>query len=134
MSQKDVELVRARFESFARTGGTGVFDLEYYDPDVRWHLRQDLPDAETLVGLDRVRQFFSQWAVVFEDSRIDVEELIDADDRVIAVLRIRGRIKGGDEEVDMPETWVIRLVDGKTVETWEYSTKAEALKAVGLAE
>jgi len=84
------------------------------------------------VELDRVREFISEWMGVFDDSRIDVQELIDADDRVTAVLRIRGRIRGSDEEVDMPETWAIKLVDGKTVEIWEYNTKAEALKSVGL--
>jgi len=132
VSQENVELLRARFELITRTSGTGMFDPDHFDPDVRWHLRQDLPDSETLVGRDRVLQFFSEWMVLFEDNRVDLEELIDADDYVVAVLRIWGRIKGSDDEVDMRETWVIKLVDGRTVETWEYNTKAEALKAVGL--
>ena len=131
MSQENLELVRARFEAFARTG---QLDLDHYDPDVRWHLRADLPDAETLVGHDRLLQFFSEWTEAFGEIRFDVDELIDAGVYVVVVLRIRGRVRESDEEVAMPETRVSHLVDGKVVEQWEYRTKAEALKAVGLEE
>jgi hypothetical protein len=40
-------------------------------------------------------------------------------DYVVAVLRVRGCLRGSDEEVDMLETWVINLVDGRVVEGWE---------------
>ncbi|HEX3511828.1 MAG TPA: nuclear transport factor 2 family protein [Solirubrobacteraceae bacterium] len=126
-----MDLIRARFEVFARTG---EFDRDAYDSDVTWHLREDLPDSETLVGRDRVGQFFSQWAGTFEKHRIDVEELIDAGEHVVAVLRFRITIQGSGQEIDMPESWVIKLADGAVIEGWEYKTKAEALKAAGLEE
>jgi ketosteroid isomerase-like protein len=129
VSQKNVDLVRARFEAFAQTGS---WDPNQFDPDVRYHLRADLPGSETLVGRDRLMRFFSEWVEAFRDPRFDVEELIDAGDSVVAVLRLRGYLRGSNEEIAMPETWVSHLVDGKVVEQWEYSTKAEALKAVGL--
>jgi hypothetical protein len=88
-------LLRARFESFEQTGT----DPDWYHPDVRWHLREDLPESETLVG---------RW--------------------------LRGAIKDSSQEIEMSETWVIRIVDGVNVETWEYKTKAEALKAVCLEQ
>jgi hypothetical protein len=46
VSQENVDLLRARFESFEQTGT----DPDWYHPDVRWHLREDLPESETLVG------------------------------------------------------------------------------------
>jgi ketosteroid isomerase-like protein len=128
VSEANVELLRARFASLARTGT----DPDCYHPDIRWHLREDLPESETLVGRDRVLRLFSEWATAFEPFRVDVDELIDGGDVVIAVLWLPGVIKDGSQEVEVSETWVIRIVDGVNVETWEYKTKAEALKAVGL--
>jgi ketosteroid isomerase-like protein len=130
VSQEDIELTRARWARFE----VGGVDPNWYDPDVRWHLRADLPDSETLIGRDRLMRFFSDWWEAFRESRVDVEELIDGGEYVVAVLRVRGYLRGSDGEVDMPETWVTKLVDGRIVEGWEYATKAEALKAVGLEE
>jgi ketosteroid isomerase-like protein len=130
VSQENVALTPERWARFQ----AGDFDPDWYDPDVRWHLRADLPDSETLVGRDRLMRFFSDWFETFRESRTDVEELIDGGEYVIAVLRVRGRLRGSDEEVDMPETWVSKLVDGRVVEGWEYATKAEALQAVGVEE
>ena len=48
------------------------------------------------------------------------------------VLRLRGRARGSAHEVDMFETHVLTMRDGKVTEIHEYQTKAEALKAVGL--
>ena len=37
----------------------------------------------------------AEWfAGAFEDLHVDVEELIDAGDRVVAVLRMHGRVRG----------------------------------------
>jgi ketosteroid isomerase-like protein len=127
VSQENVRLARARFE-------TGDDDPDWYDPDVRWHLRADLPDSETLIGRDRLMQFHAEWAEAFRDPRVDVEELIDGGEYVVAVLRLRGHLPDSDEEVAMAETWVMKVRDGIVVEGWEYSTKAEALKAVGLED
>ncbi len=129
MSQEDAERTRSAFESL---GQTGRFDPDWFDPDVRWHLRGDLPDSETLVGRDRLMQFLSEWTQAFQDPHFDLEELIDAGDHQVAVLRLRGRVRGSDQEVDMLETHVYKRLDGKTVEAWEYKTKAEALEFLGL--
>jgi ketosteroid isomerase-like protein len=126
-----MERTRAAFESFAQTG---EFDPDWLDPDIRWHQRTDLPDSETLVGRDRVLQFLSEWTEAFQDPHFDVQELIDAGDHQVAVLRIRGRVRGSDQEVAMPETHVYKTMNAKIVEAWEYATKSEALESLGLEE
>ncbi len=131
MSREDAERTRAAFESLRQTG---EFDPDWFDPDVKWHLRADLPDSDTLVGRDRLMRFLSEWTAAFQDPHFDLEELIDAGDDQIAVLRLRGRVRGSEQEVDMLETHVYRRLNGKTVEAWEYGTRAEALRAVGLEE
>lgn len=131
MSREEADRLRAAFGSLAQTG---EFDLDWFDPDVRWHLRADLPDSETLVGRDRLSQFVAEWTEAFQDPHFDLEELIDAGDHLIAVLRLRGRLRGSNEEVGMQETHVYKTQNGRTVEVWEYRTKAEALESLGLAE
>jgi ketosteroid isomerase-like protein len=109
-------------------------DFDLLHPDVRWHTRADLPDSATHRGHDGAKALFAQWFGAFDDLRVDVEELIDAGDRVIVVLRLHGRARGSAHEVDMSETHVLTMRDGRVTEIDEYLTKDEALKAVGLEE
>lgn len=128
MSQENVEIVRAAYEK-------GEPDFDFLHPDVKWHTRADLPDTTTHHGHDGVAKLASEWFDSFDDLRFEPEEFIDAgDDVVIAVLRLRGRIRGSGEEVDMAETHVWTMLDGRGVECREYGTKAEALTAAGLGE
>jgi ketosteroid isomerase-like protein len=86
------------------------------------------------LGLSAHTSPLSSWIEAFEDLRVDPEELIDGDDCVLAVVRLRGRVRGSGQDVEMEETHVWRHLDGKATEVREYPTKAEALQAVGLAE
>jgi ketosteroid isomerase-like protein len=129
MSQENVEIVRANYESFNRTHEVGQ---DAFHPDIEWHTRADLPDSGTHRGHDGVAQLFSSWVEAFEDLRVDPVELIDAGDLVVAVVRLGGGIRGSGQVVEMEETHVWREVDGKTTEVREYQTKREALEAVGL--
>jgi ketosteroid isomerase-like protein len=131
MSQENVERVRASYEFVDREHAP---DFDLLHPDIQWHTRADLPDTGTHRGHDAVAKFFSEWFGAFDDFNVDIEELIDAGDRVVMVLHLHGRVRGGSREVDMTETHVLTMREGKVTEIHEYATKAEALKAVGLAE
>jgi uncharacterized protein len=131
MSEQNVERVREGYE-FADREHEPDYDLLH--PDIRWHTRADLPDTATYRGHDGAKALIAEWVGAFDDLRLDVEELIDAGDRVVVVLRLRGRVRGSAQEVDMPETHVLTMRGGKVTEIHEYQTKAEALKVVGLDE
>ncbi len=131
MSQESVQRVRESYEFVDREH---ELDFDLLHPDVRWHTRADLPDTATHCGHDGAATLAAGWFSAFDDLRVDVEELIDAGDRVVAVLRLHGRARGGAHEVDMSETHVLTMHDGQVTEIHEYPTKAEALKAVGLDE
>jgi ketosteroid isomerase-like protein len=93
-----------------------------------------LPDSRIYRGHDAIAKLFSEWVESFDDLRVDVEEVMDAGENVIAVLRVSGRIKGSDQDVEMAETHVCKMLDGKMLEVHEYPATDEALQAVGLAE
>ena len=131
MSQENLERVRAAYEFANRTHTP---DLNAFAPDCAWHTREDLPDAGARRGHDGLVVLASEWFGAFDDFRLDIEKLIDAGDSVVVVTRLRGRVKSSRGEVDLPETQLCKMRDGKIVEVRAYRTKAEALSAAGLRE
>jgi ketosteroid isomerase-like protein len=132
MARENVERVREAYEFVDREHEP---DFDLLHPDIKWHTRADLPDSATYSGHDDVATLMAEWFEgAFDDIRVEVEELIDAGDGVVAVLRLHGRVRDSTQEVDMSETHVLTMLDGKVTEIREYPTKAEALKAVGLEE
>jgi ketosteroid isomerase-like protein len=129
VSQENVELVRRWIDAW----NTGEPDFSIYHPALVYHPRADEPDPSP-----HGREAFERLALGFLDSfpnpEFDVEELIDADDLVIAstVMRGRGRVSGAD--VTDAYVFVYKLRYGLIVEGWEYRTRQEALKAVGLED
>jgi ketosteroid isomerase-like protein len=84
-----------------------------------------------------VRAFAERESETWEGGNVGWEpkELIDAGDKVLALIRTsgRGKASGVDVEAHVWNVWTFR--DGKPVE-WTYfgEDRAAALKAVGLAE
>ena len=132
MSQENVELVRAAWEAWERRDMEAIF--AFYDPALVYHPRADEPDPSPHIGREAFERLALGFLDSFPNSEFDVEELIDADDLVIAltVMRGRGRVSGAD--VTDAYVFVYKLRDGLIVEGWEYRTRQEALDAVGLEE
>jgi ketosteroid isomerase-like protein len=83
VSQENVERVRRAYEFVNREHAP---DLDLLHPDIQWHTRADLPDSATYRGHDAVAALMAEWfGGAFDDLRVDVEELIDAGDRVQAL-------------------------------------------------
>jgi hypothetical protein len=106
MSRENVELVRSAYEEFDRARQP---PLSVLDPEVEWHTAADLPDSGVHRGHDGVGALIQEWVNSFEDFRADVTEFIDRDDYVVVPLVLRGRIRGSDEEVALPETHVWKM-------------------------
>jgi ketosteroid isomerase-like protein len=131
MSRENVELVRAAYE----WGNERELDLDdVIHPDFEWHTRVDLPDAGSRKGREGVARLRAEWTEAFEDFHVELDELIDAGDCVIVVSRLCGRARDGSQQLELRETQVWKLRDGKAIEVRAYLTRAEALEAVGLAE
>ena len=130
MSQENVEIVRRMVEAF----NSGEPDFSIYHPALVYHPRVDEPDPSPHVGREAFERLARGFVESFSDLEFDVEELIDAGDLVIAstVMRGRGRVSGAD--VTEAYVFVYKLREGLVVEGWEYRTRQEALKAVGLEE
>ena len=130
MSQENVEVVRGGFETLT----AGEPDFSIYHSELVYHPRADEPDPSPHIG----REAFERLALGFLESfpylEFEVEELIDAGDLVIASTVMHGRGSASGADVTDAYVFVYRLRDGLIVEGWEYRTRQEALKAVGLTE
>jgi ketosteroid isomerase-like protein len=109
---------------------------EYWHPDIDWRAIEGAPDdIGVFHGPQAMRDYYEQWNEAFEDIRLDlVEDLIDAGDEVIAVVRVTARMKESDAEVDMNFAIVIKTREGKIAGGREYATRELALEAAGLTK
>ena len=132
MSQKNVELVRRRFDAFNQGDVSAMIELT--DPAAVWWDRADDPDAGAPHrGRDACMQHLAE---ILQDTELQAEpqEFIDAGDRVVVGVHLVGRGRTSGAGFEEHEFHVFTLRGGKVTEIREYRDRAEALEAVGLSE
>ena len=133
MSQQNVEIVEEIYEQVSQ-GHTEVL-YERLDPKVEWDTTtSDFPDAGLYHGHDGVREYRRRFWGTWEAQRNEPEELIDAGDSVVAVVRMGGRGKGSGIEIDQWFAWLWTFSEGKVIRVAVYQDRAEALEAAGLSQ
>jgi ketosteroid isomerase-like protein len=90
--------------------------------------------SSTYVGVDGLREAWLDWVGPWETYYTEIEELIDAGDAVVAIVRDRARRKGVDAEVDLLGSNVSVFRNGKILRIGFYARRVPALEAVGLSE
>jgi ketosteroid isomerase-like protein len=127
-----VELIRRAYEA-ANRGDFASTD-SYVHPEIEFHTFAQSPEAGIYRGKEAVRKYNEDLLEQFESIRFEVEELVDAGDRVVVLSTQHAMPKGGQQEmrVHVAEVWVIR--DGLLAERRSYSSKEEALEAAGLSD
>ena len=125
-----VPAMRAGYETFNERG----FDMSIFHPEAEWHQRAQLPDARTHRGREEIARMSEEFIGSFEDFRAEPLEISEAGGKVVAVVRVSGRVKGSEHRVAMEEVHVWSFLGGMASEVREYLTKAEALHAVGLQD
>ena len=129
MSQENVEIVRRWVWAFEHD--TDTF-LELAHPQIEWApFEENHTVFHGVEGAERVR---AGWLEAWAEHHIEIEEIIDAGDDLVVAMHLVGRGKGSGVEADVRLYPHIKLRDGKAVYVFEYENRAEALKAVGLAE
>ena len=129
---RNLEVVRRGYE--ALNEGDIERALTDIHPDVVW--RTYLvpgPGGGTYRGHDGVRELWADVRNVFGDYRNEPEELIDAGDRVVAFICIRGRGTRSGAEVEARIAHVFTLRDGRIAHVDSFEDRDEALRAAGLA-
>ncbi len=99
-------------------------DVEYVNP----------PDAvET--GTRHGRKAFARIRDVYDEVKVDPEELIDAGgDEVVVIARITGKGRGSGVEIDRRQGYVWTIRDGKGVRFRWFNDPEQAREAAGLSK
>ena len=132
MSKQNVEVVRRLWQGYADDGLDGVMEL--IDENVSWRAMEGAPDdvGETQ-GLEAMRRYLEDWLETFEDITTVPTDLLDlGDDRVLAVLRVKGRARLSGIETELSYAVVYTVRNGKVVQGRECADRAAALRALGL--
>jgi ketosteroid isomerase-like protein len=131
MSAENVEVVRRSFEAFARGDLNAAF--ADYDPAIEWCTAHDEPDQQVYRGHDGLRRFAATIEEPWQDrfsEKVTADAFIDRGDFVVVPWHGLLHGRGSGIEIEISETYVARLRDGKIVRVDEYRTKEEALEAV----
>jgi ketosteroid isomerase-like protein len=146
MSRENVEIIRKSFERLSRSreeaeqAGKSWYPWvdawlrQFFHPEVQWRCLAEEPDAEVYRGYDGVRRLFDDWVDNFADLTTEAEEFIDAGEYVVVPAKLQGLGRASGIEVELPDTFVLKMHEGKVIEVREYSDTADALAAAGLSE
>ena len=131
MSRTNVEVLRDAYAAASDRMADGM--LEFATEDVVWVSDPRFPGGGTHSGKENVRRWLNQlW--IYEELRIDVEEIIDLDDdRALGITRCHA------VPLDAPETdwlWCHLVVfrDGLISEAQSFLDRDSALEAAGLRD
>jgi ketosteroid isomerase-like protein len=128
----NAQIVRRLFERWERGQWEAGGDVFHDACDVVFSTSA-FPDAGSYrVGREALRAWLN-FTEAFEEFATEIEQVVEADERVIVLARIRGRGRASGVDVDSKVGAVFTLRDGKIVR-YELTDRQEALEATGLSE
>ena len=130
MSQENIEIVRAIYEAWAQKGLKA--GLRYLDPGVEWDVSRRRVDPGVYRGHEGVRDYVRGIRDAYSGMASELEELLEAGDKVVAVItfRAKGRSSGATVQARVANVWTLR--EGKVVRIEYFGDREEALAAAGL--
>jgi ketosteroid isomerase-like protein len=99
-----------------------------YQEDASW------PGSDTYRGREAVASRFREYLEIFgPGSRLELQEVLDAGERVVVVFQLRLASAASGVAVEQPWAYVARIEDGRVAEMRAFQKVDEALASVGLA-
>ena len=132
MSQENVELVRRAYEAL----NAGDIDtlVSLCHKDFELDMSDRVLNPERYRGHEGIRRFYAGVQDPWERYVWEVEELRDAEDLIVALLRARGWGRGSGLEVNREVAMVWTVRGGKASQLRFYRDPQAALEAAGLKE
>ncbi len=128
-----MEIVRNAFQTFGAEGIDAA--LSCFSPDVVWYPTDRWLDGSAYRGHDGMRRLSAAFSENFDDFRYDVHDIRAAQDRVVALVDMKGHIKHSGAEVSQRLGFVISGFRERTFrEVRAFPSWHDALEAVGLEE
>jgi len=135
MAQEDVEAFERAIEAYNRRDIDAF--LEAIDPEVEWQgALQALLESEAKVyrGHEGVRQWVRDIDEALADLRLELPEIHDLGDRLVAIGRLSARGQASGAETESPFGCVVEWKNGKATRVVSFLDRKDALEAAGLRE
>jgi uncharacterized protein len=129
VSSTNADLIRRGYQAWNHGDVEAV--VEFLDPEIRWEGYTHIPESGTLTGREEVRAWLERFLEAWEELDIEVTDMIENNDRVIALVSFHGLGKGSGVEVEGgvdAHVWTVR--DGRAVAVRLYQGTQEALEGV----
>jgi ketosteroid isomerase-like protein len=131
MSEENVEIVRSIYEALNR----GDLEAATRPTDADFEVTfQRGPNAGTHRGRNSIRAIIEDQREAFEAWIIEVEQVFDSGDQVVALIRSRLRPKGTDAEFETRNGHIWTIRNGVALSPRGFPNPEEALEAAGLSE
>jgi ketosteroid isomerase-like protein len=116
VAKANVAALRRGYEALNR-GDLSVV-LELIHRDIEWHEPDPSPDAGTHTGRDSFERFLCGWMDSFDGFKVEPEQVLERDDKLIAVVHQSGRGRASGVQVDARLAHVWTVKDGRAIR-WE---------------
>jgi ketosteroid isomerase-like protein len=131
MSEENVEIVRSIYGALNQ----GDLDAATRPTDADFEITfQRGPNAGTHRGREAIRAIIEDQREAFDAWIIEVEEVFDSSDQVVALIKSRLRPKGTDAEFEIRNGHIWTVRDGLVLSLRGFPNPEEALEAAGLSE
>ena len=132
MSQKNVGMVHSVYEAISREDWDAAFEAA--EPDFELVPPNHSPSSAPVRGVREVRAWFTDQRKMVGDLSVEVEDLIEAEELIVALIRLRIRPHGTEADFELRIAHLWAVGDGKLVRCEVFPEREKALEAAGLSE
>jgi ketosteroid isomerase-like protein len=133
MSERNVEVRNEAVRQFLSTFDNDADSwCECLHPEIEWYPIEE--NRTPTHGVEAAMWNRDAWFDTWEEHRLDLEEVIEDGDSVVAGVHIRARGKGSGVEVELRFYAQIKVRDGKVAFIYDHEDREAALEAAGLRE
>src|SRR5262249_3935003 len=110
MSQNNRKIIEYDYEAFAQQYRSTILAL--VSPDVVITQSAALPWGGHYSGYDGLQRFFAT-LLGHVDSKVEIHQMVDAGDHVVAIGRTKGTVRSTGKSFDVPIAHVWRIREGR---------------------
>jgi ketosteroid isomerase-like protein len=100
-------------------------------PEIEWFPVEE--NRTRICGIEAAMRSRNGWLGAWDEHRLEVEEVVEDGDNVVALVHITARGTGSGVEVDARYYAQFKVRDGKVIYLFDHEDRAAALEAAGLS-
>jgi ketosteroid isomerase-like protein len=125
---ESVDIARKGIEAYNRGDLDAIFELT--TDDVRFVVPDSMANPGTYVGREGFESMMREWEEAWDEFRIEIVELLEEGDAVVASIAQYGRGRGSGIETQMGAAHLMRFRDGRLSGWHLFPSLDEALRHV----